>query len=62
VLALGRRRGALPALVTAALAAGCVWWAAWIDSGEGLQPIRGTAWLAVGLAALTAAARLRPAR
>jgi hypothetical protein len=60
VLALGRRRGVVQAAVAAVLAAGCVWWAAWIDSGEGLQPIRGTAWLAVVLAAATTAARLRP--
>src|SRR4051794_18367094 len=44
VLVVGRRRGLLAAAATGALAGGCVWWAAWIDSGEGLQPIRTTAW------------------
>lgn len=61
VLAIGRTRAWPHALVTAGLAAGCVLWAAWIDSGEGLEPIRGTAWVAVALAAGSALLRLRPA-
>ncbi|MBW8825037.1 MAG: hypothetical protein JF603_01615 [Acidobacteria bacterium] len=59
-LAVGRQRGAAPAAAVAVLAAASIVWAAWIDSGRGLEPIRGTAWVGVALAAVTAGARLRP--
>lgn len=59
-LMVGRRRGPVPLLAAAVLAGGSILWAAWIDSGEGLEPIRATAWVGVGLAALTAGIRLRP--
>ena len=62
MLAVGRRRGWLPAIAAAVVAGAAILWAAWIDSGEGLDPIRGTAWLGVGLAGLSAGGRLRPTR
>lgn len=57
VLEVGRRR-TLPVGLGAGLeAAGGLVWAGWISGGEGLEPIPGGAWLAAGLAAVTAVVR-----
>lgn len=62
VLGISRWRGYPPAVVTALLAGGSVLWAGWISSGRGVAPMRATVWLGVVLAAVVAAARLRPRR
>jgi hypothetical protein len=60
VVTVGRDRSWPTAVVTAALAAGGIAWAGWIDSSEGVEPVKGLVWVAAGLAA--AAALLRTAR
>jgi hypothetical protein len=60
VLGVARWRGSVPAATGAALAGGSVLWAAWIGAGEGLAPIRTTAWAGVAIGAALAAWRLRP--
>ena len=60
VLGIARWRGAVPAGAGALLAGGSLLWAAWIGAGEGLEPVRGTAWAGVAIAAALAAWRLRP--
>jgi hypothetical protein len=54
----GRHRGLLPALVVGALGAGAMVWAGWIDSAQGLEPIKTAVWWAAALAALTGALRV----
>lgn len=58
VLGVAEWRGRVPALVTAACAAGSVVWAGWISAGEGLNPIRDTIWLAAAVAAVLSLLRL----
>jgi hypothetical protein len=60
VLGIARWRGAVAAAAGAVLAGGSVLWAAWIGSGEGVAPIRSTAWVGVAVAAALAAWRLGP--
>jgi hypothetical protein len=60
VLGVARWRGSVPAAVGAGLAGGSLAWAGWISSGRGVAPMRGTVWVGVALAAVLAAARLRP--
>jgi hypothetical protein len=57
---VGRRRTWPIAVACAALAAAGLVWAGWISAGEGLNPIAGGAWLAAGLAAVTAIVRFAP--
>lgn len=57
VVEAGRRRTAGVAVGTGLVAAAGLVWAGWISGGEGLEPIPGGAWLAAGVALLTAAAR-----
>jgi hypothetical protein len=51
----GRRSRALGSLAAIAAAAGIIG-AGWIDAGEGIQPMKGTAWVAALLAACVAGA------
>ena len=60
LLGIARWRGLVPAALGAVLAGGSLLWAGWIGAGEGLAPIRSTAWVGVVLAAALAAVRLRP--
>jgi hypothetical protein len=60
VLGIARWRGWLPALGNGLLAAGALVWAGWIESGQGVAPMRSTVWLAAGVAAAVGVARLRP--
>jgi hypothetical protein len=60
VLGVARWRGWLPALWCGLLGAGALVWAGWIESGRGVAPMRSTAWLAAGLAAVVGVVRLRP--
>ena len=57
VVGVGRVRSALVALIAAGLAFGGVAWAGWIDSTEGVEPVKVLAWVAAGLAAVVAGAR-----
>jgi hypothetical protein len=62
VLIASNWRGRVPAAAAGVLAAGSIWWAAWISSGRGLEPIRATAWAGVALAFAVSAYRLFPRR
>jgi len=62
VVTVGRRRTWPSAAVTAAVAFGGIAWAGWIDSSEGLEPVKGLVWVAATLAALAALARVAPPR
>ena len=64
VVGVGRSRGVVVGCVTAALAFGGVAWAGWIDSTQGLEPVKGLAWVSAGLAAAAALVRTtgRPPR
>ena len=59
VVTIGAWRGTVPALASAVLGAGGLAWAAWITTGEGIEPWPATAWLAMALAAAAAVARSR---
>lgn len=57
VVGVGRSRGVILGCATAALAFGGVAWAGWIDSTQGLEPVKGLAWVSAGLAAAAALVR-----
>lgn len=57
VVGVGRLRSLLVALVAAALAFGGIAWAGWIDSSEGVEPVKRLVWVSAALAALVAAVR-----
>lgn len=57
VAGVGRVRSVATALLCAALAFGGVAWAGWIDSSEGVEPVKRLVWVAAVLAAVAAAAR-----
>jgi hypothetical protein len=57
VVGVGRTRAVIYGLSAGALAFGGIAWAGWIDSSQGVEPVKGLAWVAAGLAA--AAALLR---
>jgi hypothetical protein len=50
-VAIAKQRTAALGAVVAALAAGSLLGAGWIDSGEGLEPMKGLVWVAAALAA-----------
>ena len=58
VVGVGKDRSWTLAVVTAALAFGGVAWAGWIDSSEGVEPVKSLVWVAAGLAAVTALLRV----
>jgi hypothetical protein len=58
--AVGRRRHLVVAVPGALFAAGSVLWAAWIASGQGLEPYPPEAWVAAALGLGVAGFRLRP--
>ena len=64
VVAAGRSRSTAVAIAAAGLAAAGIAWAGWIDSSEGVEPVKGLVWVAAGLAAAVALVRTagRPAR
>ena len=64
VVSVGRTRALVVALPTGALAFGGIAWAGWIDSSQGVEPVKGLAWVAAGLAAAAALLRTtgRPPR
>lgn len=51
VVGVGRSRAVLVGLLAAAEAAGGIVWAGWIDSSEGIEPMKGLVWVAAALAA-----------
>lgn len=57
VVEVGRRRTLVVGALAGLEAAGGLVWAGWISGGEGLAPIPGGAWLAAGLAVVTAVLR-----
>jgi hypothetical protein len=57
VLEVGATRAPLVGVITAAMVAGGLGWAAWVSSGEGLRPFPTGAWLAMAVGAITAGAR-----
>jgi hypothetical protein len=57
VVGVGRSRAGWVAAVAAALAAGGVAWAGWIDASHGVEDVKPLVWVAAGLAGATAALR-----
>ena len=57
VAGVGQLRSLPIAAVCGALAFGGIAWAGWIDSSEGVEPVKALVWVAASLAALTAAWR-----
>jgi hypothetical protein len=57
VLEIGATRAPLVGVLTAAMVAGGLGWAAWVSSGEGLRPFPTGAWLAMAVGAVAAGAR-----
>ena len=57
VVGVGATRSLAAGVAAAALAFGGVAWAGWIDSSEGLEPVKGMAWVAAALAAGVALVR-----
>ena len=64
VVGVGRPRGRGRRGLHRRLAFGGVAWAGWIDSTQGLEPVKGLAWVSAGLAAAAALLRTtgRPPR
>src|SRR4051794_33123588 len=57
VISIGARRSPVIGIVTAALVAGGLGWAAWVSSGEGLRPFPTGGWVAMVVAAVVAGTR-----
>ena len=58
VVGVGRARSVAVALPAAATAFGGIAWAGWIDSSEGVEPVKGLVWAAAALAAAAALLRI----
>jgi hypothetical protein len=58
--AVARRRHLALTVATAACAAGGIWWAGWISSGSGLEPVTWQVYAAAALAAAAGALRTGP--
>lgn len=57
VVGVGRSRALAVAVGAALLAAAGIAWAGWIDSTQGVEPVKGLVWVAAALAAVTALVR-----
>ena len=57
MVGVGKTRAVVYGVSAGALAFGGIAWAGWIDSTQGVEPVKGLVWVAAGLAA--AAALLR---
>lgn len=57
VISIGAARAPWIGVITAALVAGGLGWAAWVSSGEGLRPFPAGGWIAMGIAAAVAGGR-----
>lgn len=62
VVGVGRSRRLAVATVAAGVAFAGVAWAGWIDSTQGLEPVKDLVWVAAALAAATALVRTRGLR
>jgi hypothetical protein len=57
VIEVGGKRAPVIGVVTAAMVAGALAWAAWVSSGEGLRPFPNGAWVAMVVGAAAAGFR-----
>jgi hypothetical protein len=57
VVGIGRSRAVPVALAAGAVAAAGIAWAGWIDSSEGIEPVKALVWVAAALAAVVATVR-----
>jgi hypothetical protein len=57
VVGVGRARSVVVAVLAGAMSFAGIAWAGWIDSSEGVEPVKGLVWVAAGLAAGAAALR-----
>lgn len=57
VVGVGRARALVVALVAAGIAFTGIAWAGWIDSSEGVEPVKGLVWVSAALAAAVAGVR-----
>lgn len=57
VVTVARSRAVLLGVLAAAAAAAGIAWAGWIDSTQGVEPVKDLVWVAAGLAAVTALVR-----
>jgi hypothetical protein len=58
VAAVGRTRGLVPAVPATLAVMGAMLWAGWIDSGQGIEPVKTGAWLGAALGGLVTWVRL----
>lgn len=58
VVGVGRSRAVIVGVAAGGLAASGIAWAGWIDSSEGIEPVKRLVWVAAALAAATAMARV----
>ena len=58
VVGVGRSRAVLVGVAAGVLAASGIAWAGWIDSSEGIEPVKRLVWAAAALAAVAAMARV----
>ena len=57
VVGVGRSRAVVVGLAAAVLAFAGLAWAGWIDSTQGVEPVKGLVWVAASLGAMTALLR-----
>ena len=57
VVGVGRSRSVPMAVAAGAIAFGGIAWAGWIDSTEGVEPVKGLVWVAAAIAAGVAGVR-----
>jgi hypothetical protein len=58
VVGVGRSRHVVVAVAVAALSFAGIAWAGWIDSTEGIEPVKALAWVSAALAAATGFVRV----
>ena len=58
VVGIGRARSVLVATIGATAAFAGIVWAGWIDSSEGVEPVKALVWVAAPLAAVAALLRI----
>jgi hypothetical protein len=58
LVGVGQVRSSVIALCGAAIGFGGIVWAGWIDSSEGVEPVKALVWVAAPLAAAAAAVRV----
>lgn len=58
LVGVGRDRSWVVALIGAAIGFGGISWAGWIDSSEGVEPVKALVWVAAAFAAVAAVLRV----